>query len=101
MHIVEVKSRKDQQDFLLLPVDLYKTDPNWIRPLDKDIEAVFEDYGLYIQNKKGLIRFDNVFENVKEVSMGHFIVACELLEIKLEMTDFCKLMCNGNTLIFK
>lgn len=42
MHIVEVKSRKDQQDFLLLPVDLYKTDPNWIRPLDKDIEAVFD-----------------------------------------------------------
>src|SRR5689334_4561876 len=42
MQIVEVKSKKDEKDFLLLPLSIYKNDPNWIRPLDKDIEAVFD-----------------------------------------------------------
>lgn len=29
------------QEFLQLPVRLYQNEPKWIRPLDKDIEAVF------------------------------------------------------------
>lgn len=62
---------------------------------NEDIEALFEDYGFYIQNKKGYIRFDNE----KEVSIGHFIVACELLGIKLEMTDFCLTLNNFNLTI--
>jgi hypothetical protein len=28
--------------FLELPVGLYKGNPHWIRPLDKDIEEVFD-----------------------------------------------------------
>lgn len=28
--------------FLTLPVQLYATDPNWIRPLDNDIESIFD-----------------------------------------------------------
>jgi len=42
MKIVEVKSKKDIQDFLELPVRLYKNNPDWSQPLDKDIEAVFD-----------------------------------------------------------
>ena len=42
MHIVEVNSLQNQQEFLKLPVRLYRHDPNWIRPLDKDIETVFD-----------------------------------------------------------
>jgi hypothetical protein len=42
MQIVEVKTAKDSNDFLLLPLKLYKNDPNWIRPLDQDIDAVFD-----------------------------------------------------------
>ena len=42
MTITEVKSKQDEKDFLLFPLSLYKNDPNWIRPLDKDIEAVFD-----------------------------------------------------------
>ncbi len=41
MQIVEVQSEKDKKDFLLLPIKIYKDDPNWSRPLDKDIEEVF------------------------------------------------------------
>ena len=26
--------------------------------------------------------------------MGHFITACELLEIRLEMTDYCLTLCD-------
>ena len=42
MKIVEVKSPRQIQEFLMLPVRLYKNEPNWIRPLDKDIESVFD-----------------------------------------------------------
>jgi hypothetical protein len=41
MTIHEVSSDKDRQEFLLLPLNIYKNDPDWIRPLDKDIEEVF------------------------------------------------------------
>ncbi len=42
MRMHEVKTGQDKKAFLQVPVDLYKNDPNWIRPLDKDIEEVFD-----------------------------------------------------------
>lgn len=42
MKIVEVTTSALHKEFLLLPVKLYKSEPNWIRPLDKDVEAVFD-----------------------------------------------------------
>jgi hypothetical protein len=38
----EVKTEADKKTFLQLPVELYKEDKNWIRPLDKDVEEVFD-----------------------------------------------------------
>ncbi|MBP6976911.1 MAG: hypothetical protein PHD61_07400 [Bacteroidales bacterium] len=40
--IIEVGDRKTRREFLLLPVRIYKTDPCYIRPLDRDIERVFD-----------------------------------------------------------
>jgi len=42
MNIIEVKTPEEAKAFLLFPVTLYKNEPNWIRPLDKDIESVFD-----------------------------------------------------------
>ncbi|MBX7124686.1 MAG: hypothetical protein K1X47_03260 [Cyclobacteriaceae bacterium] len=42
MKIVEVHSAAQRKEFLLFPVRLYEQDVQWIRPLDKDIEAVFD-----------------------------------------------------------
>lgn len=42
MKIVEVITQQQKEEFLMLPVRLYKNEPNWIRPLDKDIENVFD-----------------------------------------------------------
>jgi hypothetical protein len=42
MKIVEVRSPQQIHEFLMLPVRLYKNEPHWIRPLDKDIESVFD-----------------------------------------------------------
>ena len=42
MTIVEVTDKKTAREFLDLPRKLYKNDPNFISPLDKDIEAVFD-----------------------------------------------------------
>jgi len=41
MQIVEVKDRKGQKDFLRVNVKLFKGEPNYIQPLDKDVEEVF------------------------------------------------------------
>jgi hypothetical protein len=42
MTITEVKNEHQASEFLMLPVKLYKKEPNWIRPLDKDVENVFD-----------------------------------------------------------
>ncbi len=42
MKILEVKTKTLERAFLMVPVRLYKDEPNWIRPLDRDIENVFD-----------------------------------------------------------
>ncbi len=42
MKIIEVSSPQEKKEFLNFPVHLYKKEPYWIRPLDKDIESVFD-----------------------------------------------------------
>ena len=42
MKIEEVTTPAQRREFLMLPVGLYKNEKNWIRPLDKDIESVFD-----------------------------------------------------------
>lgn len=42
MKLIEVKSKKEKKSFLRLPLSLYTSGTNWIRPLDKDIENVFD-----------------------------------------------------------
>jgi GNAT superfamily N-acetyltransferase len=42
MQLIEVNDAKTRKEFLLFPVRLYRSQPYWIRPLDKDIEAVFD-----------------------------------------------------------
>ncbi len=41
MQLVEVNDKQGATKFLQIGVEIYKNDPNWIRPLDKDIEQVF------------------------------------------------------------
>ncbi len=38
----EVNDRNCRKEFLMLPVRLYRNEKNWIRPLDKDVEKVFD-----------------------------------------------------------
>ncbi len=42
MQMHEVTTEADKQAFLQVAIDIYKNDPNWIRPLDKDINEVFD-----------------------------------------------------------
>lgn len=42
MRIIEVSTPTHVRAFLDFPDTLYKNSPNWIRPLDNDIEAVFD-----------------------------------------------------------
>src|SRR5882672_7855150 len=40
MKLIEVITADDRKEFLQMPLRLYKDFPQWIRPLDKDIEAL-------------------------------------------------------------
>lgn len=44
MKLIEIKAqdKQAQKEFLMLPVRLYKNEKNWIRPLDDDIESIFD-----------------------------------------------------------
>lgn len=42
MKILEVNTPKEENQFLELPRELYRDDPNWICPLDNDIRNVFD-----------------------------------------------------------
>ena len=42
MQIVEVKTKKESRAFIELPPSLYRDSENWIRPIDKEIEAIFD-----------------------------------------------------------
>lgn len=42
MNIVEVTSPEHKKAFIKLPLSIYDKQSSWIRPLDKDIEAVFD-----------------------------------------------------------
>jgi GNAT superfamily N-acetyltransferase len=40
--LVEVNDKHSRKEFLMLPVRLYRNQENWIRPLDEDVEKVFD-----------------------------------------------------------
>lgn len=42
MNIVKVQDDPSALDFLRVPIRIYRNDPNWIRPLDQDIESIFD-----------------------------------------------------------
>lgn len=42
MKIIEVRDQKTKRDFLDLVNRIYKNDPNYVRPLDLEIEAIFD-----------------------------------------------------------
>lgn len=42
MKVHEVKTTWQVREFLKLPLKLYKNEPNWIQPLEKDITLVFD-----------------------------------------------------------
>ena len=42
MKIIEVKDKQHIREFIHLPIRLYKNEKHWIRPLDHELEAVFD-----------------------------------------------------------
>jgi hypothetical protein len=42
MQVKEVATPHDKREFVELPIRLYKNSSNWIRPLDADVEGVFD-----------------------------------------------------------
>ena len=84
--------------FLEFPVSLYASDPNWIRPLDQDIEVIFDPnknihfkkgeairWILFDENQRPIGRVAAFYEN-KEInldeSLNISLIICRLLPYK-------------------
>ena len=51
MEIIPVNNRKTSREFVRVPKILYKDDPVWVCPLDKDIRAIFNpDENVYFRH---------------------------------------------------
>ena len=66
--LIEVGSRKTIAAFLRFPSDLYKNDKNWIRPLDEDIEKIFDSEKNKLLKKGEAIRW--ILKNEKQETIG-------------------------------
>ena len=68
MRIFPVISSTDAEVFLKLPPGIYKNDPNWIQPLNKDIDDIFDlKKNKTFRNGK-LQRW--ILKNEKEIAIG-------------------------------
>jgi hypothetical protein len=43
MQILPIYTSADSNNFFKLPLSIYKNDPNWIQPLDKDVQDIFDE----------------------------------------------------------
>lgn len=67
MTIYPVETSGDKKDFLAVPLRLYQNDPNWIQPLNKDIENVFDP------KKNKSFRFGNCIRWILKDDDGNLI----------------------------
>lgn len=67
MKIIEVRDKKTAKEFLHLPLHIYTKEDVWIRPLDKDINSVFD----HKENKA--FRHGNVIRWILQNDMGKTI----------------------------
>lgn len=67
MQIFPVQDAASRRDFLHVPIELYQQDPQWIRPLDKDIADVFDE------TKNKTFRFGEAMRWVLKDDQGKLI----------------------------
>ena len=66
--LIEVHGPKEKKEFLLLPVRLYKNDSHWIRPLDADIEGIFDSSRNKLLRQGACIRW--ILQNDNGLTVG-------------------------------
>lgn len=67
MQLIKVNNKNTAQQFLQVAAVLQKNDPNWIRPLDKDINEVFD------KQKNKAFRFGEVIRWILKDNEGKLI----------------------------
>jgi hypothetical protein len=67
MQLIEVKDRSQAKDFIRINIEINKNDPNYIRPLDKDLNEVFDP------EKNKAFRFGEVIRWILKDAEGKLI----------------------------
>ena len=68
MRIFEVKEITDKKEFIRFPKELYRNDPDWVAPLDDEVEAVFDPSGNSTFEHGEAIRW--ILKNDQQVTIG-------------------------------
>ena len=91
-----------QRIFLEFPVSLYASDPNWIRPLDQDIEVVFDPTKNF-QLKKGeairWILFDEIQNPIGRVAVFYENTEPDKSNLKIAGMGFFEVIDDENAAI--
>jgi len=67
MQLIEVSTAQHAKDFITVNVKINKNDPNYIRPLDKDINDVFDE------SKNKTFRFGKIIRWILKNDAGEFV----------------------------
>ena len=60
MKLFHVNDKKTEKKFINVALNIYSNEKHWIRPLDKDINSVFNNKSSYLI----IIEFDAVFQEL-------------------------------------
>ncbi len=73
MNLIEVTDKKLEEQWILFPVELYKNDPLYIRPIDQEVRDVFDANvnKVFRQKKTEAVRwilFDNNGKSIGRIA---------------------------------
>lgn len=68
MKLTEVTDKKTAKEFLMLPVRLYNNEKTWIRPLDSDIDGIFDPQNNKTFRNGELIRW--ILQDNSSITIG-------------------------------
>jgi hypothetical protein len=78
--LLEVNDKVTRKEFLSLPIKLYKNNPLWVRPLDIDIEKIFDPEKNKLFRNGEAIRW--ILKNEKGETIGRVAAFIDYLSIK-------------------
>ena len=90
MQIFRIIDEPGAKLFIKVPLSIYKDDPTWIRPLDKDINEVFDE------KKNKAFRFGKIERWILKDDKGNQKLVSELIKASKYRYSLYELLVNSS-----